>query len=130
MAKKAKKITLSSERQKEIESSYVSTKEGRFIFVMMFINTVILLIGLLFSLYIVVASYQNMNIDDNVSQLADKFLVFGSLITLICLFYYIRFSNSYKPEKKLDESKAKVTKKKTTKSSSTKKTTNKKTSKK
>ncbi|MDD6272263.1 MAG: hypothetical protein PUA90_01940 [bacterium] len=130
MAKKAKKITLSSERQKEIESSYVSTAEGRFIFVMMFINTIVLLIGLLFSLYIVVASYQNMNLNENISQLADKFLVFGSLITLICLFYYIRYSNSYKPEKKSTEPKAKVTKKKTTKSSSTKKPTNKKTTKK
>ena len=114
MAKNSKKITLSSERQKEIEKSYVSTTQGRFIFIMMFVNTVIMLIGLLFALYVLVSGYQSIEVNENVSKLADKFLVFGGLITLICLFYYIRYSNSYKPEKK-SNTEPKSTKKKSTK---------------
>lgn len=130
MAKNSKKITLSSERQKEIEKSYVSTTQGRFIFIMMFINTVIMLIGLLFALYVLVSGYQSIEVNENVSKLADKFLVFGGLITLICLFYYIRYSNSYKPEKKSNTEPKSTKKKSTTESKGIKKKSTKKATKK
>ena len=130
MAKNSKKITLSSERQKEIEKSYVSTTQGRFIFIMMFVNTVIMLIGLLFALYVLVSGYQSIEVNENVNKLADKFLVFGGLITLFCLFYYIRYSNSYKPEKKSNTEPKSTKKKSTTESKGIKKKSTKKATKK
>lgn len=130
MAKNSKKITLSSERQKEIEKSYVNTTQGRFIFIMMFVNTVIMLIGLLFALYVLVSGYQSIEVNENVSKLADKFLIFGGLITLICLFYYIKYSNSYKPEKKSNTEPKSTKKKSATESKGIKKKSTKKATKK
>ena len=128
MAKTKKGLTISSPREKEIERSYISTQKGRLVFIVMFLNTVILLVGLLLSIYAIFAGYSNIDINNNISKLANKFLIFGGLIILFCLYHYINFSNTldskvsanHKEEKIEVKPAVKIYTKKTT---STKKTT-------
>lgn len=124
MAKNSKKITVSSKREQEIEKSFLSTPKGKFIFVLMFINTIILLIGLLLSLHILVLGHKEIAFDYNLYVLGDKLLFFGACLILICLFYYISFSSDYeknagkvKPETKAVPKKTTSTKTTSTKTS-------------
>lgn len=93
MAKRKKIFTLSSEKEKEIEKNYVNTKQGKFIYLMMLINTIVLLIALLLSLYQLVCEFSGMGVDINITKISNKFMIFSSIIVLVCLYYYISYSN-------------------------------------
>ena len=127
----AKKFELSSEKEQEIEKSYVKTNYGKLNYVLMYVNCVILIIGLIFELGFLVSRIRNIELDESIAILGSKFLVFGSIVNLFCLYFYIKFSknfdknNTRKASSKKQAAKKPAVKKSTPKKTSTKSTTTK-----
>lgn len=89
MAKR--KFTLSSKKEQSIEKAYLDTALGKGMFTVSLVSCAVLIMGLLAELY--ARLYQDCIIP--ICDYADELLFFGSLVSLVCLVFYMKFSSDY-----------------------------------
>ncbi len=136
----AKRIKLSSEEEQKIEKAYLDTATGKTMFTLTLVACFALIIGLLIETY----KISNPGVDysklvETLFSYSEQLFIWGSIVALVGLFFYIRFASDFRNNKTVKKEKApakkttkKVTKKveKVEKKTPVKKTAAKKTTKK
>ena len=136
----AKRIKLSSEEEQKIEKAYLDTATGKTMFTLTLVACFALIIGLLIETY----KISNPGVDysklvETLFSYSEQLFIWGSIVALVGLFFYIRFASDFRSNKTVKKEKApakkttkKVTKKveKVEKKTPVKKTATKKTTKK
>ena len=136
----AKRIKLSSEEEQKIEKAYLDTATGKTMFTLTLVACFALIIGLLIETY----KISNPGVDysklvESLFSYSEQLFIWGSIVALVGLVFYIRFASDFRNNKTVKKEKApakkttkKVTKKveKVEKKTPVKKTAAKKTTKK
>lgn len=136
----AKRIKLSSEEEQKIEKAYLDTATGKTMFTLTLVACFALIIGLLIETY----KISNPGVDysklvETLFSYSEQLFIWGSIVALVGLVFYIRFASDFRNNKTVKKEKApakkttkKVTKKveKVEKKTPVKKTAAKKTTKK
>ena len=136
----AKRIKLSSEEEQKIEKAYLDTATGKTMFTLTLVACFALIVGLLIETY----KISNPGVDysklvETLFSYSEQLFIWGSIVALVGLVFYIRFASDFRNNKTVKKEKApakkttkKVTKKveKVEKKTPVKKTAAKKTTKK
>lgn len=136
----AKRIKLSSEEEQKIEKAYLDTATGKTMFTLTLVACFALVVGLLIETY----KISNPGVDysklvETLFSYSEQLFIWGSIVALVGLVFYIRFASDFRNNKTVKKEKApakkttkKVTKKveKVEKKTPVKKTAAKKTTKK
>lgn len=114
----AKRIKLSSEEEQKIEKAYLDTATGKTMFTLTLVACFALIIGLLIETY----KISNPGVDysklvESLFSYSEQLFIWGSIVALVGLFFYIRFASDFRNNKtvKKEKTPAKKTTKKVTK---------------
>lgn len=114
----AKRIKLSSEEEQKIEKAYLDTATGKTMFTLTLVACFALIIGLLIETY----KISNPGVDysklvETLFSYSEQLFIWGSIVALVGLFFYIRFASDFRNNKtvKKEKTPAKKTTKKVTK---------------
>lgn len=114
----AKRIKLSSEEEQKIEKAYLDTATGKTMFTLTLVACFALIVGLLIETYkISNPGVDYSNLVETLFTYSEQLFIWGSIVALVGLFFYIKFAADFRNNKtaKKEKAPAKKTTKKVTK---------------
>ena len=114
----AKRIKISSEEEQKIEKAYLDTATGKTMFTLTLVACFALIVGLLIETYkISNPGVDYSNLVETLFTYSEQLFIWGSIVALVGLFFYIRFASDFRNNKtvKKEKTPAKKTTKKVTK---------------
>lgn len=109
----AKRIKLSSEEEQKIEKAYLDTATGKTMFTLTLVACFALIVGLLIETYkISNPGVDYSNLVKTLFMYSEQLFIWGSIVALIGLFFYIKFAADFRNNKTVK--KEKTVQKKTT----------------
>lgn len=112
----AKRIKISSEEEQKIEKAYLDTATGKTMFTLTLVACFALIVGLLIETYkISNPGVDYSNLVETLFTYSEQLFIWGSIVALVGLFFYIKFAADFRNNKTVKKAPAKKTTKKVTK---------------